>query len=490
MDEQVDESPRREAGQRPNILLLCTDQQRWDALGAAGNPHIDTPHLDRLAAEGARLTQCYVQSPVCGPSRASLMTGRYPRNHGEWANGVDLPADQELFTRALADVGYDCGLVGKLHLGAAAGGRVEPRLDDGFSTFRWAHDPYVSSSQNAYHGWLEQHFPGVLARTLAQGPAAFDTLPTEAHYSHWVAEEALGFLRRERGQPFCLVANFFDPHHGFGSPPEYRARYCAETLPPPSTVPDELADKPAVWTEASRRSSAGRARGFAEHSAEEIQEIKAQYYAMVSLVDDEVGRVLDALDELGLREDTVVVFTSDHGELLGDHQMLLKGPMMFDCSVRVPLLVRWPDRVAAGTVREDLVQWIDLAPTLLEAAGLPEALPRGQGRSLLPLLVGDPSWCPRGWALSEYRDSGAPYDPPVHTTMLRHASTKLVVHHGPPATSRPRDGELYDLAADPGELTNLWRDPGSAGLRLEMLERLLDVLVATEDRSNPRLAAF
>lgn len=248
---------------------------------------------------------------------------------------------------------------------------------------------------------------------------------------------------------------------------------------------DELVHKPAIWTEASQRSTAGRARGFAEHSAAEIAEIKAQYYAMVSLVDDEVGRILVTLDERGLTENTLVIFTSDHGELLGDLQMLLKGPMMFDCSVRVPLLVRWPGRVPAGRVLDDLVQWIDLAPTVLGAAGLTEVLPRAQGQSLLPLLFDGDSWRPRGWAISEYRNSGAPYDPPVHTTMLRHGTSKLVVHHGPPATSRARDGELYDLAADPAELVNLWRDPAAAGLRLQMLDLLLDVLAATEDRSSP-----
>ncbi|WP_433169270.1 sulfatase-like hydrolase/transferase [Kribbella sp. CA-247076] len=477
---------------RPNVLLLCTDQQRFDALGAAGNPHIQTPHLDRLAAQGARFTNCYVQAPVCGPSRASLMTSRYLHNHGLWANGVDISPDERLFTRDLADAGYDCGLVGKFHLGAAAGGRVEPRIDDGFRVFRWAHDPYLACEQNHYHRWLEANFPGVLEQSLGKGHDVFDRMPTEQHYSRWIGDETIAYLREAAGddKPFFFVANFFDPHHGFGAPAEYRDRYDPDSLPPPVGSPEELAGKPPIYTEASIKSYAGNSPGFRDYTAAEIQEIKAQYYAMVTLVDDEVGRILAVLDEEGLADDTVVIFTSDHGELLGDHQMLLKGPMMFDCSVRVPLLVRWPGQVAEGTVRDELVEWIDLAPTILAAAGV-DGLERSQGRSLLPLLTGpSDDWVRRDWVLSEYRNSGSPYDPPVHTTMLRHGRHKVVVHHGDTASSRARDGELYDLDADPDELVNLWHDPACAELRIRLQERLLDVLVATEDRSSPRVAQY
>lgn len=476
---------------RPNILLICTDQQRWDALAAAGNSAIQTPNLDRLAAHGVRFDRCIVQSPVCAPSRASLMTSRYPRNHGLWANGVDIAVSEQLFTAALAADGYDCGLVGKFHLGSAWGGRTEPRLDDGFRVFRWSHDPYVRSPENSYHSWLEERFPGLLDETLAQGGDAIDRLPTEAHYSHWIGEEAIEYLRtgRDPDKPFCFVVNFFDPHHGFGAPREYRERYDAEALPRPVGGPDDLDDKPAIYREASARSYAGSLPGFQDYTAAEIQGIVADYYAMVSLVDDEVGRILATLEDEGLADDTLVVFTSDHGELLGDHQMLLKGPMMFESSVRVPLIVRWPGVLPEGEVRDDLVQWIDLAPTLLEAAGV-DALPRAQGSSLLGLARSGRWDEARGWALAEYRNSCIPYEVPVHTTMLRTDDWKVVVHHGAPSTDRERTGELYDLVDDPHEVTNLWDDERFRDRRLGMQEQLLDVLVATEDRSRPRLAHF
>lgn len=381
--------------------------------------------------------------------------------------------------------------MGKFHLGSAWGGRTEPRLDDGFRVFRWSHDPYVRSPENSYHTWLEERFPGLLDETLAQGGDAIDRLPTEAHYSHWVGEEAIEYLTtgRDRAKPFCFVVNFFDPHHGFGAPPEYRERYDPEALPRPVGGPDDLDDKPAIYREASARSYAGSLPGFEDYTADEIQGIVADYYAMVSLVDDEVGRILSALEDEGLADDTLVVFTSDHGELLGDHRMLLKGPMMFESSVRVPLIVRWPGELPEGAVRDDLVQWIDLAPTLLEAAGV-EALPRAQGTSLLGLARSGQWDDARGWALAEYRNSCIPYEVPVHTTMLRTDDWKVVVHHGAPSTARERTGELYDLVDDPQELTNLWDDERFRDRRLGLQEQLLDVLVATEDRSRPRLAGF
>jgi arylsulfatase A-like enzyme len=479
------------SSERPNILLICTDQQRYDTLGAYGNEYVRTPNLDRLAADGVLFENCYVQNPVCGPSRASLMTSRYPHAHGLWANGVQLPDHEQLFTKALAETGYDCGLVGKLHLSACKNGRLEPRLDDGFRVFRWAHDPYPGSSENQYHRWLKTAFPDLYGKALEPGGPGFDSLPTEAHYSHWIGNETIDFLRssRDRTKPFCFVANFFDPHHGFGAPPEYLDRYQADELPRPVTRAGELDSKPPVLTDASKESYAGNARGYLSYDEQELQQIKAAYWAMVTLIDDEVGRILAALEEEGLADKTIVVFTSDHGEMLGDHQLMLKGPMMYDCAVRVPLIMRWPGQLPAGQRRSELVQWIDLAPTLLDAAGAPP-LPRGQGASLLPLARDDQDADTRGWALCEYRNSGHPYETAVHTTMLRTGRWKIVVYHGRPSTDRERTGELYDLTADPQELVNLWDDADHSQERLQLQEMLLDVLVATEDRTQPRLDDF
>lgn len=476
---------------QPNILFICTDQHRFDAMGAYGNDEIETPNLDRLAADGTLFENCYVPNPVCAPTRASFMTGQYARAHGLWANGVSLPEHQPMVTKTLAEAGYDCGLVGKLHLNACFGGRKELRRDDGIRVFRWAHDPAHGSPDNRYHQWLNQRWPEVYAATDSDSPASFATVPTDAHYSRWVSEETIDFLRdgRDRNKPFCFIANFFDPHHPFGAPKEYLDRYDPDLLSKPVTKAGELAEKPAIHSVATQRSDAGYERGYQEYSAEELQEAKAAYYAMVTLLDDEVGRILTALDDAGLADNTLVIFSSDHGEMLGDHQLMLKGPMLYECAVRVPLLIRWPGVIPAGQRRSEFVSWVDLAPTIHDAAGL-TADRRHQGRSLLALSRGDDAETWRDWALTEYRNSGHSYEPAVHATMLRHDQWKLIVHHGAPATTRDRTGELYHLGTDPGELHNLWDDPTVADAKTALHEMLLDVLVATEPRHGKREAEW
>lgn len=479
----------------PNILFICTDQQRYDSLGCYGNPHIQTPTIDRLGGDGVLFEQCYVQNPVCAPSRASLVSGQYPRNHGLWANGVALPAETPIFSRALADAGYDCGMIGKMHLGACFGGRTEQRLDDGYRFYRWAHDPSHRSAQNDYHHWLAEQHPDLFQHASATGDrkrhqaGGFDTMPTGAHYSRWASERAIEFLDTERAtdEPFFLWVNFFDPHHPFVAPQEYLDRYDPTMLPDPVGFEGELRTKPPIQRQASDESYAGHARGYSAYPFEEIKEIIAAYYAMISLVDDEVKRILDRLDALGLADDTLVIFTSDHGEMLGDHQLLLKGPMLYDCAVRVPLIMRWPGHLPAGERRSDLVQWIDLTSTFLDVAGI-DPMPTAQGTSLLPMARGDADAERRGWAICEYLNSGHPYDPPVYLTMLRQGDHKLIVQHGQPATERERTGELYDLATDPGELRNLWDVPDARDTRIGLERLLLDVMVVTANRSQPREA--
>ena len=489
--------------QTPNILMLCTDQQRFDTLGCYGNVHAHTPNLDRLAEQGALFEQCYVQNTICSPSRASLFTGMYARNHGLWANGVSMPEHQKMFTRVLADAGYDCGMIGKQHLSAVADYVTEKRFDDGYRVFEWAHDPVHRAPTNAYLRWLRKTYPELYENVFpveadpdkaeggnkARGATPMNVIPTEAHFSHWVADRAIAFIddseERAADQPFFLIANFFDPHHPFGAPDEFRKLIDADAIPGPVRADGELASKPAVQTLYSEKSYSGWAPGYQEYSSDEIKELRASYLAMVALVDAEVGRVLDALDASGQSKNTMVVFTSDHGEMLGDHEQLLKGPMMYEGCTRVPLIIRWPEQVPASTRVENLVQWIDLSATYLDVSGA-KGEHRGQGASLMELFENDTDW--RDWALCEYRDSGHPGNPAVHTTMLRYEQWKLVIWHGAPATEREMDGELYDLAVDPNELTNLYHDAEHRDVRERLKDQLLNVLDHTEDRSQPRVS--
>ena len=489
---------------KPNILLLCTDQQRFDSLGCYGNTHVQTPNLDRLASQGARFEACYVQNTVCSPSRASLFTGKYARNHGLWANGSALPAHQDMFTRALADAGFDCGLIGKQHLAACEGATTEPRHgNDGFRVFEWSHGPQHRSRQNAYHEWLRQKAPDTYERLFPWSDEAnkttvgavnavnqaIDEVEPELHYSHWVAERAIDFIDTSRpdDNPFFLIANFFDPHSPFGAPENYRSMIDSDSLPAPKGHGQSLDDRPAGFRHYSNSSQGGKSRGAADFSPEELQEVQALYLAMVVQIDAEVGRILEALNASGQAENTLVIFTSDHGEMLGDHQTLLKGPMMNEGAVRVPLILRWPGVVPEGTLVSELVQLIDVTASITDAAGV-RRFDAQQGQSLFPLIDG--SAAGRGWAFCEYRNSGPSSEPPISTTMLRRDDIKIVVWHGAPATEWDRDGELYDLASDPDELTNLFHSPEHADLREYMFDSLIDVFCAIEDHSQPRVARW
>jgi len=490
---------------RPNILFLCTDQQRGDSLRCTGASWAVTPNLDRLAKDGALFKNCYVQNPVCSPSRASLFTGKYVANHGLYANGVPLPDHQKLFTRTLSDAGYDCGMIGKQHLYPCDTWRTEPRSDDGYRVFEWAHGPNHRALENDYHRWLRKTQPEVYAEIFpdtganenteygnrAKTGTPIDRVPKEAHYSHWVAERAINFIEhpREDDEPFCLVANFFDPHHPFGAPQEFRDKIDAAAIPEPNTRPDELEDKPAPHKAYSVKSYSGTAPGFQDYTKEQIQEIRAQYWAMIALIDHEVGRILAALEEAGLAEDTLVVFSSDHGEMLGNHQQLLKGPQLYEDLTRVPLIARWPGNILPGITVNELVQWIDLPATFLDVASCAPGT-GVQGQSLLRLTAeprhnkSKDSW--RKWALCEYRYSGFATDPLIMTTMLRYEDWKLIVWHGTPATGGERDGELYNLTDDPGELQNLFHNPEYAGVRRRLKGVLLDAMAEAEDRTEPQ----
>ncbi len=492
------------ANKRPNILFICTDQQRGDSLNCTGASWAVTPNLDKLAGEGALFSHCYVQNPVCSPSRASLFTGKYVANHGLHANGVPLPARHKLFTRTLADAGYDCGMIGKQHLSPCDSWQTEPRFDDGYRVFHWAHGPNHRALENDYHAWLRKVHPDIYVKIFpdkganentaysnkANTGTPIDHVKKEAHYSHWVAECAQDFIKqtRDQNEPFCLVANFFDPHHSFGAPQEFRDLIHLDAIPAPVTRDDELSNKPAEQTFYSETSYAGVAPGFQDYSDAQIREIRAQYWAMIALVDYEVGRILQALDETGQADDTLVIFTSDHGEMLGNHQQLLKGPQLYDDLTNVPLIMRWPNTIAAGQRIDQLVQWIDLPATFLDVAGC-AAGQSVQGESLLPMLLPmrnqqQGQW--RDWALSEYRDSGFTTDPQIMTTMLRHENWKLIIWHGSPATAGQRNGELYDLSSDPHELHNLFHEPSHATVRQRLKLKLLDVMAETEDRSFPQ----
>jgi len=460
---------------RPNILWICTDQQRYDTIHALGNEHIATPNIDRLVAEGTAFNHAFCQSPICTPSRASFLTGMYPSSvHGS-SNGNDYWSEAApLVTKLLADEAeYDCGLAGKLHL-AGAHGRIEPRSNDGYRVFHWSHDSRDQWPEgHAYADWVRKE--GHVLAELREDTAS---LPPELHQTTWCADRAIDFICEKREYPWLMSVNIFDPHSPFDPPREYLERY------DPGMLPDPLwSDKDPLAHE-----MLGPVDGATSIDLDQAKEVLAAYYAMIELIDDNVGRMLQTLEESGQREDTLVIFTSDHGELVGDHQLVGKGCRFYESLVRVPLICSWPGQVREGVICDALVELVDIAPTLLELAGVP--LPeRMQGRSLWPLLTGA-AVEHRDFVRSEYYRALNPDAPGrehlqgTYATMIRDRRYKLVVYHD-------RDiGELFDLEIDPGEFDNLWTDPAYADLRFTLLKRNFDALAHAVDIGPKQVTQF
>lgn len=469
---------------RPNILWLCTDQQRFDTIRSLGNPLVRSPNVDRLVEEGVTFTQAYCQSPVCAPSRASFLTGRYPRTTGCRQNGQMIPENEVLISRMLADVGYRCGLAGKLHLASCSDGKVEARIDDGYHDFCWSHHPQPDWEENAYTQWLKSK--GKTWEELYTGRATGyvkEGIPAEYHQTTWCAETTIDFIKANQGQPWFFSFNCFDPHHPFDPPAEYLQKYDPADMPLPKTGPNAPDSKSSfqeldsVWA----HNSPGEFHTGAM-TDDDRREVTAAYYAMCELIDHQVGRIMAALEDTGQRENTIVVFMSDHGEMLGDHGIYFKGPHFYDEAVRVPLVVSWPKRFQSGLQIDGLTELVDLVPTFLEACGV--AVPnRVQGRSLIPHLKGaaDPSKH-RDFVYCEYLNSWTHSD--AYGTMLRTETEKIVVYHG------TDQGELYDLESDPDEFENLWHSPDHQPMKLRLMQQCFDASVFNMDPDPPRLGPF
>lgn len=462
---------------RPNILWFCTDQQRFDTIAALGNPHIRTPNLDRLVAEGIAFTHAYCQSPICTPSRASFLTGMYPSAVHGCMNGNAVWAEAApLVTAILDEAGYDCGLSGKLHLTGTAG-REEPRpAHDGYRRFFWSHDPEDRFPSHAYADWIGEQ--GYQLGELRKDPAS---IPVHLHQTTWCTDRAIDFLHEEREGPWLMSVNVFDPHGPFDPPRSYLERYDPAQMPQPLFRHSDLetqADLPGDFQNPAR-----------PPDEFEASKIIAAYYAMIELIDENLGRLLDALDASGQREETLVIFMSDHGEMLGDHGLLLKGCRFYEGLVRVPLIFSWPGVIPQGRVSSALVELTDVAPTLLDAAShtIPE---RMQGRSLWPMLKGEASIeHHRRGVRCEYFRALNPNTPGRNfsgsmATMWRNQRYKIVVYHD------EQTGELYDLQEDPGEFVNLWAHNDYAQLRFELLLQSFDSQVNSVDLGPPQLFNF
>jgi arylsulfatase len=461
---------------RPNILWYCTDQQRFDTIKALGNEHVRTPNIDALIGEGVAFTHAYCQSPICTPSRASIMTGMYPSRVHNTRNGNDtFPESPPLVSKLIADSGYDCSLIGKFHL-TSGGNRPEPRLDDGFNDWWHSHAPRDDWPEGThdYADWVRAKGGDLNALRESK-----ERVPAELHQTTWASERAIEFISRERDQPWLLNVNIYDPHPPFIPPKSYADQFKAEDMPGPYFQESDLAQQ-AKFANVDFQDEIKTPE---EHNANDAQ---AKYYAMIALIDDQFARVLESLDQTGQRDNTVIIFTSDHGETLGDHGLMFKGCRFYEGLVRVPLIFSWPGQFQQNLQCDGLVELLDMSATILDLCGV-EIPDYFQGNSLLPVLSGNEDGTKlRDSVRCEYFEALDPFftgGPGSYATMYRDEQYKLTVYHD------QQLGELYDLKADPWEFDDLWDNPDFANVRNELIWKSFNShVMQTTDVGSTRIA--
>ncbi len=525
---------------RPNFLLLITDQHRADHLGCYGNTIVRTPHIDSIAARGTRFGRFHVSSPVCMPNRATLMTGRMPSQHGARCNGVPLSLAATTFVELLRAAGYRTALMGKCHLQSMTGapslilreppgpgealpppalsearhgpygdGRYDqengvkwhddPTFDLDLPYYGFDHVDLTISHADAAHGhygrWLERQHPGAdrlrgpgnaLPGSSTIAPQAWRTaIPEELYSTTWTADRTIDYLRDHAAAradaPFFIQCSFADPHHPFTPPGRYWDMYDPADMALPATFGQDDNTLPPTVVHLMRQRAAGVLDTLGQTpytvSERELRETLALTYGMIAMIDDAIGRILAALAANGLAEDTVVIFTSDHGDFMGDHGLMLKGGIHYQGLLRVPFIWADPARGGRAATADALASTLDIARTVLARAGL--APFHGiQGRSLLPVIDGD-SGAGHDDILVEEDGQRANlgWDWPYRVRTLVTARARCTLYHG------IGWGELYDLVEDPDEVVNLWDEPAAAGLRAEMLERIARKLMAFADVS-------
>ena len=447
----------------PNILLLMTDQQRWDAMGCSDD-WVRTPNLDRIASEGVQFTNCVTTSPVCIPTRLSLATGLYPHNTGVWNNmGHTMLAETPTWMQSVRDTGYRTSLFGKTHLHPHGG---DLRKREGLMNAYGLDDvneiggPRASASTLSHMTamWEEK---GVWEAYRADYRERFSTKPylvrpstlaLEDYADVYVGQQAKRYLQNyDRQEPWCCWVSFGGPHEPWDTPEPYASMYDPETMPP--AVP-----RPAIEERPRGHLDRVLQRMNPKFESGEIGRLRANYAGNVTLIDDQIGEILDAIAARGELDNTVIVHTSDHGEMNGDYGLIYKSNFL-NGAVRIPLLVRTPDNTHAGRLCDSPVEWIDIGPTLVELVG-GELEHRQFGKSLCPVLT-QPESEHRDFAISEIDGE----------IMLLNREWKAALN---------TDGEVYllfDVQNDPNETNNLAGQPEvsdiETALRLQILERLV-----------------
>ncbi len=487
-----------------NILFIMFDQLRFDYLSCAGHPHLKTPHIDRIAEKGVRFTRAYVQSPVCGASRMSTYTGRYPSSHGAQFNGFPLRVGEMTLGDHLRPLGMGCWLIGKTHMRVDQAGMdrlgLSPdsvigarQAECGFDIWQrddglWAEGPdgFYDKNRSPYNAYLKSKgYPGdnpwadfanagVEGTDIASGwfmtnankPANIAEQDSE---TPWLTSEAIKFIDQAKG-PWCAHLSYIKPHWPYIVPAPYHDMFGPEHIPPPLRDAIERDDAHAVYN-AFMNNRIGKA-----FSRDEVRDkVIPAYMGLIKQCDDQMGRLFDHLETTGQMDNTVIVITSDHGDYLGDHWLGEKD-LFHEQSVKVPLIIFDPSAesdATRGTSCEALVEAIDLPATFIEIAG--GAVPNHivEGRSLLPFLHGDAPAEWREYAVSEYNYSTSPMSVQLKVSnadarlfMIADQRYKFMHAEG---GFRPM---LFDLQDDPNEFHDLGNSPAHQEIIALMYERL------------------
>jgi len=504
---------------RPSFLIFYTDQQQGDQLGCMGHPDLRTPHVDALARDGVLFQRAYTPNTVCMPARNSFVTGLNPRGHRVFQNGCRARSGVATIPGILAGAGYRTHASGKIHLEPAnlpvgytadqirpedfpeahalwmAGKITElPLPYYGFQTIDFANG-HGDGAYGHYLAWLRETDPSaepLLKRENARKPDTGawcswkSALPAELHVNRWVADRTIAFLRERAKEdaPFLCWTSFPDPHFSWCPSAPYDAMYDPSKV----TLPWD-ADAPLPTRPKSVASYVGDLFGKLKPETfrgDALREITAHAYGMISHIDDEVGRVLTALDATGLRENTVVIFTSDHGEMLGRRGLLAKGPYNDEQLIRMPLVVSCPSRLRSGAKVSSVVSILDVPATILAMSGcqypehpwwlasacegLPPALP---GRTLEPVLTGAAE-AVRDRALVEYDEDWTGSTTRARLRSLVTQRYKLNYYAG------ENHGEIFDLENDPEERHDLWDSARARDVRADLMAQLADEEIVTE----------
>jgi arylsulfatase A-like enzyme len=490
-----------------NVVFFITDQQRADHLGCSGNEVLQTPNIDKLASEGVRFTNAYVANPTCMPNRCSIMTGQYP-NTCIRTFGVNLPEDLPTFPETMREQGYTTKAIGKMHLNFWAGkinssdrsaeylpGWMNPATHDdmvkNFQTPFYGFDEvdlvvgHGDSCNGHYVDWVKERAPELEPVLIELGPRIVtdmyrkSPIPEEFYPTSYLTDRSVNFLESyaegDKKKPFLLKVSYPDPHHPCTPPGKYADMYRAEDMDLPASFDDldSIRNHPYIGTRVDLPGFGNML--FHTSNEEEVRNFISHTYGMMTMIDDSVGQILSTLKDLGLEDDTMIVYTSDHGDMMGDHGMILKGWLPYRGILNVPLIFKVPGVAKAGSVSDSLVSAVDLAPTILNLCGIDQEAqpPDMQGFDVTPMLK-DPHEKLRDCCLIEVDeiDTGRvtrSQNPATPLGRLKYLITdrySLTVYDGFPGY-----GDLFDLAEDPLQLNNLW--DADLELRHELVEKLL-----------------